>query len=376
MALKATEPPTEPTRSFILYAVLFYASCSSTMLVFNKIAMHLVPNASFLLFCQFAFVILVVHARKWCRPDLDIELLKWEKVRPFAPAVFVFFICLLSNNKALKGVNVETIIVVRSCSPIAVAILDYVALARDLPNVSGILALFGIMGGALIYANAEGGFRSEDALWLVVYFVSIVVEMVFVKFVVDTVPMSTWTRVYYNSALSLPLASLSAFCTGDLHSLNMDWGLGDVVAVLMTCIGGVAIAYAGFNLRKAVSATTFTVVGVVCKIFTVLINDLIWTQHSTLVGHVGLLVCIASGFLYERSKPRSGVGWKQERAHASPKLGNCHAKPEGAITMKELSNSQDASVGKALRDLMCDSGAGQSFGDDMDDAEEGKTLVG
>ena len=33
--------------------------------------------------------------------------------------------------------------------------------------------------------------------------VFIVVEMVFVKFVVDTVPMSTWTRVYYNNTLRL-----------------------------------------------------------------------------------------------------------------------------------------------------------------------------
>ena len=31
--------------------------------------------------------------------------------------------------------------------------------------------------------------------------VFIVVEMVFVKFVVDTIPMSTWTRVYYNNTL-------------------------------------------------------------------------------------------------------------------------------------------------------------------------------
>ena len=33
--------------------------------------------------------------------------------------------------------------------------------------------------------------------------VFIVTEMVFVKFIVDTVPMSTWTRVYYNNTLCL-----------------------------------------------------------------------------------------------------------------------------------------------------------------------------
>ena len=39
--------------------------------------------------------------------------------------------------------------------------------------------------------------------------VFIVTEMVFVKFIVDTVPMSTWTRVYYNNTLYLAEISAS-----------------------------------------------------------------------------------------------------------------------------------------------------------------------
>merc|ERR1712190_533766 len=111
----------EHSRSFIIGAIGLYAGCSSTLLVLNKVAMYMVPNASLLLFIQFCFVVTFCKTLKLCKPEIDLEPLKWEKVKPFAVAVFVFYICLLSNNKALKGVNVETVIVVRSCSPIAVA---------------------------------------------------------------------------------------------------------------------------------------------------------------------------------------------------------------------------------------------------------------
>lgn len=309
----AQELHSEHTRSFIVSAIGLYAGCSSTLLVLNKVAMYLVPNASLLLFIQFCFVVSFCRVLKLCYPEVDVEPLKWEKVKPFAVAVVVFYICLLSNNKALKGANVESVIVVRSCSPIAVAALDYLALGRDLPNPLGCFSLLAIVSGATIFVISDEGFRIEDSTWLCVYFVFIVIEMVFVKFVVDTVPMSTWTRVYYNSALSIPMTILSGFLTGDLNAVSAQvWTSGAVAIVSVSCIVGVGIGYSGFNLRKAVSATTFTVVGVVCKIFTVLINDLIWSQHSNLAGHVGLTICLASGFLYERSK---NTGSKAKKSH-------------------------------------------------------------
>jgi GDP-mannose transporter len=160
-----------------------------------------------------------------------------------------------------------------------------------------------IAGGAGIYAFLGGeGIQVDGVVWLAVYFVFIVTEMVFVKFVVDTVPMSTWTRVYYNNVLSIPMALLTDIWSGDTSFMKVEWSPNAVLAVSLSCVVGVAISYAGFNLRKLVSATSFTVVGVVCKLVTVLINDLIWTHHSNAIGHIGLLVCIAAGFLYERTK--------------------------------------------------------------------------
>lgn len=283
-------------------SVALYALCSSTLLVINKVAVHLVHDATFVLFCQFLLSSLWVRLLKLLYPEMDIELLTWSKVKPFSVATLIFYVCLLANTQALLSVNVETVIVVRACSPIAVAMLDKVALGQSLPSLKGCLALLAIAGGAAVYSSSEAGFRIDGYAWLSVYFVFIVVEMVFVKFLISNVPMSTWTRVYYNNALSLPLAVLSASLSRDLAFLRTPWSFEAVLVVTASCIVSVAISYAGFNLRKMVSATSFTVVGVVCKLLTVLINDIIWTQHSNALGHVGLLICITAGFQYERAK--------------------------------------------------------------------------
>jgi len=309
--------------------------------------MGMIPNASLLLFIQFCFVVCFCKTLKICKPDTELEPLKWEKVKPFAVAVLVFYICLLSNNKALKGANVETVIVVRSCSPIAVALLDYFALGKELPNPLGCLSLFLIVFGATVYVGSDEGFRIENSTWLWVYFIFIVIEMVFVKFIVDTIPMSTWTRVYYNSALSIPMTILSGFLTGDLDSVNaLNWTLGAVCIVSLSCIVGVGIGYAGFNLRKAVSATTFTVVGVVCKIFTVLINDMIWSLHSNFLGHVGLSICLASGFLYERSKSSGGKATKTQK--------------DGFVELENGAKESPGKIGKSLANGELD---GKAVGD-------------
>ncbi|GFY80933.1 golgi nucleotide sugar transporter 4 [Actinidia rufa] len=53
--------------------------------------------------------------------------------------------------------------------------------------------------------------------------------------------------------------------------------------------------------RKAISATSFTVTGVVNKFLTVLINVMIWDKHAGPFGLVCLLLTIAGGVLYQQS---------------------------------------------------------------------------
>ena len=57
--------------------------------------------------------------------------------------------------RALAMSNVETVIVFRAASPIAVSALDYLFLGRQLPNLRSAAALIAIVVGSVIYAKCD-----------------------------------------------------------------------------------------------------------------------------------------------------------------------------------------------------------------------------
>lgn len=59
-----------------------------------------------------------------------------------------------------------------------------------------------------------------------------------------------------------------------------------------------------------VSATTFTLVGVVNKFITVLLNVAIWDKHSTPLGLLAVCLCLGSGSLYQQA-PRRAAAHKE-----------------------------------------------------------------
>ena len=102
---------------------------------------------------------------------------------------------------------------------------------------------------------------------------------------------------------------------------NMRWGQRSIAALVVSCaagdcarhlakkrdlckpssqmllvyscvlaVEGVAMSYFAFLCRAAVSATSFTVIGNVCKILTVLINISIWDKHASPLGLGALLI--------------------------------------------------------------------------------------
>jgi len=53
-----------------------------------------------------------------------------------------------------------------------------------------------------------------------------------------------------------------------------------------------------------VSATSFTLVGVVNKFLTVLLNVLAWEKHSTPFGIFAVCLCLSAGFFYQQAPRR------------------------------------------------------------------------
>ena len=78
-----------------------------------------------------------------------LYLLVWSKVKAYLLYVASFVFGVYCNMQALSHSNVETVIVFRSCTPLAVSLCDYLFLYRELPSSRSLGALLIIAVGAL-----------------------------------------------------------------------------------------------------------------------------------------------------------------------------------------------------------------------------------
>lgn len=212
------------------------------------------------------------------------------------------------NMRALQGSNIETVIVFRSCTPLAVSVLDWLFLDRELPSRRSLGALVLILLGAAGYVMTDKAFLLGGLgayFWVLLYFGLICFEMTYGKRIVSSVGMQNiWGSVYYTNVLSVvPMAALG-LAMGE-HGGTPTWSLNALVVLAVSCFIGVGISYSGWNCRSKISATSYTLVGVLNKLITVLINCLLWDQHASRAGILSLLVCIVGGALYQQAPSRS-----------------------------------------------------------------------
>lgn len=79
----------------------------------------------------------------------------------------------------------------------------------------------------------------------------------------------------------LPMLAITLFF-GEVEVLRkMEWTAGGIAALVASCLGGLGMSYFSFALRAVISATSFSVIGNVCKVLTILVNLLMWDNHSS-----------------------------------------------------------------------------------------------
>ena len=84
-----------------------------------------------------------------------------------------------------------------------------------------------------------------------------------------------------NSLAVLPMLAITVL-SGEAQSLmNLKWKASGIIALIASCAGGLGMSYFSFALRAVISATSFSVIGNVCKVLTILVNLLMWDKHSS-----------------------------------------------------------------------------------------------
>eukprot|EP00929_Paragymnodinium_shiwhaense_P091592 TRINITY_DN5150_c0_g1_i2.p1 TRINITY_DN5150_c0_g1~~TRINITY_DN5150_c0_g1_i2.p1 ORF type:complete len:335 (-),score=70.98 TRINITY_DN5150_c0_g1_i2:60-1064(-) len=316
-APEASAPPKIPWTSeqATYLSIVYYGFCSSIMLVINKVAISRVPLPACVFFLQFVFTVGFIVVGKGLK-ILTVDDLSLGKIRRFAPYVVAFVLSIYTNGKVLQYSNIETLICFRACAPLFVSIMDWLFLGRELPSARSAVALVGVLSGAVMYVCCDADFRLHGFFaysWVSAYLGVLVFEMTYAKHIVSSVEFASpvWGSVYYTNVLSLVPFACIALSSGEVEQLRLrvqPLTRIDLTALLICCMLGVCISWSGWNCRNRISAASYTLLGVVCKFMSILLNVLMWDKHATAGGLCGLVICLSASALYSQAPLRALPG--------------------------------------------------------------------
>jgi solute carrier family 35 protein len=311
-------------------AIAYYSLCSSTLLIVNKVALHIIPAPVFLLSLQLWFAVAFVYILHGLNV-VQVARLRWSTAMEFAPVVVSFLGTLFSNAKVLQYSNVETFITFRSSTPLVLCLCDYVFLGRELPSAKSVVCLIGLLLSSCGYVLVDHAFDVRAYSWLAVWYVSFTAYEVVVKNLCDTVAVDNWTRVIYTNAMGGSLLVGAHLLVRSEYDLlfRIEWNHRAIVTLLLSCLIGIGVSHSAYVMRSACSATLSAVVGILCKVLTVLINMVLWDKHASVSELMFLALGLMSGAFYEQAPLRKRS--KHEVAsELRPASVPCSNEPEDA----------------------------------------------
>eukprot|EP00924_Labyrinthula_sp_SR-Ha-C_P005276 snap_masked-scaffold_1-processed-gene-26.19-mRNA-1 protein AED:1.00 eAED:1.00 QI:0/-1/0/0/-1/1/1/0/345 len=297
----------------LFYGILYFLS-SSTMLLFNKLVVTYLPIPGLVTMIQYAFSILCVGLL-YLVGIIPIQKLSKKETLRFAPVPILFACAVFANNKILQFANIETFIVIRNTTPLFVAAIEFLVLGKSLPNLRSFLSFLLIIFGAVFYASVESGIDLRSYFWGSFYLFTLCTESVFVKHVFNSIDMTVWERMLYTNGISFLIQPSFIFLTDEyLGYTNGSLSVtpSAIGFLILSCLGGFSISFAGTGFRNEVSATTFTFFGVLNKLITLSVNYVMWDQHASLEGIGALLVCLMGSIAYRPSTRREKGSFSQK----------------------------------------------------------------
>lgn len=287
-------------------AVAGYMICSATLLIGNKVAVSMVPAPSFILWAQLAGTVVAVKMMHLTGVIQSCDALELPKLTAFAPVALIFVATIFTNMKSLEYANVETFMIFRFSTPLAISIADWMFLGRALPSPRSWLCLVGLLVGATGYALTDSAYVVRGYMFCALWYLIFCLDQIYLKHVTNTVKMdSNWGRVLYSNLLaSIPLMFMAVFEMDTVIAASTN----GLLVILGTVVLGASMSYYAWLARSLVSATLFTILGNVCKVATIVINVFLWDKHATPFGIACLLFCLGAAYFYKQAPLRSDQG--------------------------------------------------------------------
>lgn len=288
--------------------VAYFTLVSGSLLVINKIAIEALPAPKFLLLCQLVFSALAVGAAG----QVGAVKIGWatpQQLLHFLPVVIGFIGTVYSNFKVLQHSNVETFITFRSSTPVVLSFCDWAFLGRELPCLQSWVALAFLVVSTAGYAAFDSGFVADAYAWIGVWYCFFTFDCVWNKHLCNTVPMSNWARVFYSNLLSAPIMALWFSLSGEEQEevAQSGWGAAVLGPLALSCIVGALMSHASYKLRSSMSAATAALVGIACKLLSVVLNTAVWDKHAGPTELAFLAMGMVAAAVYKQAPLRKPV---------------------------------------------------------------------
>jgi hypothetical protein len=137
---------------------------------------------------------------------------------------------------------------------------------------------------------------------------------------------------------------LFAATNGEYHAFHEHRAEGKpitsaaICVLLLSCVTGTGIGYSSWWCRDKVSATSFTLIGVMNKCLTILINLSMWDQHAPPGGIASLFLCLVGGSLYRQAPMREVSLSDKEVASQADDVWECelNTKEKAGVAEEEV----------------------------------------
>jgi len=286
------------------FAVGGYMLCSACLLISNKLAVHLLPAPSFIIFAQLIGTVMVVQVANTLG-YIKCDKLEKKKLKAFLPVSMIFLSTIFLNMKSLQYANVETFMIFRFSTPLCIAVADYNFLGRQLPSSRSWMSLFVLLLGGVGYGLTDSFYKVEGYAFCAVWYVVFCTDQIYLKHITNTVKMdSNWGRVYYSNLLAAIPLFIPFFLNSSEIEAVQHMTFDGFLAVAISVMLGAAMSYFAWMARSLLAATSFTIVGNVCKILTIAINVMIWDKHASLIGVSFLFSCLGAAYFYKQAPMR------------------------------------------------------------------------
>ena len=286
-----------PKLIFSIWIVLF-SLCSTAMLLCNKAVLVAFPFPLALTCVQLASAGLLVFPFVLYS---GFTFISWKNLAFYFLEGALFSVSIFASLKSLGLTNIGTVIVARSCLPMVVYVGERLQGKSSRLSWRSCASLVGVLLFGSVYALDKEGITitATGISWVVFWLLLVAVQMIYGKWLVDAVKVTNTERVFYTNLLGLPI--LVPLAKGELVTCYRAVRNGNHYLMIISCLIGVSIGYTSWRLRALVSATSFSLVGVLNKMLTVCIAMTIHEDEGSWISLTGLIGCLLSGVFYEGS---------------------------------------------------------------------------